>query len=194
MTKKEIKRFLELHPDKPISAAKFEYSWYLMPEASEIANTILEETIKKTEEDLMYETKIAKIDNPEELLHLMRKKLSGLNRSALRKKILEYEEGMLPLIQRKALTSMQDIFIENTLHFLLHSKVNECKWIIDNYQVFKSEYLKSMLCLVLGFRGDKSLIPMMMKETERFERYYPEESYEQAPLLAIQELAVRFYN
>ena len=45
---------------------------------------------------------------------------------------------------------MQDIFIENTLHFLLYSKVNDCDWIIDNYNVFKSEYLKSMLCLVLS--------------------------------------------
>lgn len=49
--------------------------------------------------------------------------------------------------------------------------------------------MKSMLCLVLGFRGDVSLIPMLMAETERFERDYPFNSYEQAPILAVQELA-----
>ena len=195
MTAKEIKRFLKIHPDKPFSAAKFEYSLYLSPEAEEITNTIIDNSIEKTEEeDLIYATKINQTDNPEELLQLMRKELSGLNKAALRKKILQYEDKMRLLIQRKALTNRQDIFIENTLHFLLHSKENYCNWIIDNYQEFKSEYLKSMICLVLGFRGDESMIPMMMEETERFEKCYPDESYEQAPLLAIQELAVRFYS
>ena len=44
----------------------------------------------------------------------------------------------------------------------------------------------------MGFRGDVSLIPMLMAETERFERDYPSKSYEQAPILAVQELATRF--
>ena len=32
-----------------------------------------------------------------------------------------------------------------------------------------------------------------MKETERFEKDYPDNSYEQGPLLVIQEMMVRFY-
>ena len=56
-----------------------------------------------------------------------------------------------------------------------------------------SEYLKSLLCLVIGFRGGKESIPMLMKETERFEKSYPDQSYEQGPLFAIQELMMKFY-
>ena len=38
------------------------------------------------------------------------------------------------------------------------------------------------------------MIPFLMKETERLERMYPQETYAQGPILAIQELAVRFLH
>ena len=53
----------------------------------------------------------------EELLKLMRKPLSGGNRRRLRRKILEYETVMMPLIKEKTMKNGQDIFIENTLYF-----------------------------------------------------------------------------
>ena len=51
-----------------------------------------------------------------------------------------------------------------------------------------------MLCLVIGFRGDVEMIPFLMKETKRLERMDPQEAYAQGPILAIQELAVRFLS
>lgn len=194
MTRKEIENFLSRHPDKEISAAKFEYSLYLMPEVTEISNEILDNVFKKTEEDLRYENVIKETDDPEGLLKLMRKKISWRNKERLCKRILQYEEVMCPLIQKKALTNKQDIFIENTLRFFLYSAKNYSNWILENYNNINSEYLKSLLCLVIGFKGEKDSIPMLMKETERFEKSYPNESYEQGPLLAIQELMVRFYK
>ena len=194
MTRKEIENFLSRHPDKEISAAKFEYSLYLMPEVTEISNEILDNVFKKTEEDLRYENVIKETDDPEGLLKLMRKKISWRNKERLCKRILQYEEVMCPLIQKKALTNKQDIFIENTLRFFLYSAKNYSNWILENYNNINSEYLKSLLCLVIGFKGEKDSIPMLMKETERFEKSYPNESYEQGPLLAIQELMVRSYN
>lgn len=85
--------------------------------------------------------------------------------------------SMKPLIQRRAITNLQSIFIENTLRFFLHRNENCCDWIIQQYDDMRSEYLKSMLCLVLGFRGDVAVVPFLMKEVERFERWYPDESY-----------------
>lgn len=192
MTKKEIRDFLQAHPYKEISAAKLEYSLYLMPETEQIANRYAREYLVPSDEDLEKEREILAADNAEELIRLMRKPLSGLNRSRLREKILQYEEEILPFIQRRAITNRQDIFIEHVLYFFLHSQNSYCSWILQNYDAFKSEYLKSMLCLVLGFRGDDSLIPLLMAEAERFERYYPLESFEQAPIFAVQELAIRF--
>ena len=65
---------------------------------------------------------------------------------------------------------------------------------MENYQEIRSEYMKSMLCLVLGFRGDASMIDFLIEEAERFEREYPDETYDQGPALAVQELSVRFLN
>lgn len=192
--KKEVQRFLDMHPDKEFSAAKFEYMLYLIPKAQEMANDFANKRLEKTDEDLMMEKVIAETTEPSEVLRLMRKPTSGLNRHALREKFMEYEEEMLPLIKEKCLRNKQSIFIEHALYFFLHSKINCCDWIMETYSEFHSEYLKSMLCLVFGFRGEVDTIPFLMQEAKRFEREYPDEDYDQGPVLAVQELAVRYLN
>ena len=192
MKRKEIEQFFKIHPIKEMSAAKIEYAFYLNPEMLKAANEYAEKQLEKTEEDKALETVIAEVTEPDELLKLMRKSTSGLNRSAIREKVLQKEEEMLPLIKEKCMRNGQTEFIENALYIFLHGKTNSCEWIMKEYSEIRSEYLKSMLCLVLGFRGEAEWIPFLMKEVERLEREYPYESFEQGPLLAIQELAVRF--
>jgi len=106
---------------------------------------------------------------------------------------LENEELVMPLIKEKCLTNRQDHFIENAVYFFLYCKTNVSDWITENYSHFKSECLKSMFCLILGFRCEKELIPFLISEAERFERYYPDETFDQGPVLAVQELAERFF-
>ena len=194
INKKEVHKFLDKHPDIPFSAAKFEYSLYLEPEAVEYANAISEKMLGESEEDLHSKRMIEQAETTEELLKLMRKPLSGGNRSRLRGKLLEYETVMMPCIKEKTMKNGQDIFIENTLYFFLHCEENCCDWLMKEYSNIRNEYLRSMLCLEIGFRGDVEMIPFLMKETERLERMYPQETYAQGPILAIQELAVRFLN
>lgn len=194
ISKKEVHKFLDKHPDIPFSAAKFEYSLYLEPEAVEYANAISEKMLGESGEDLRSKRMIEQAETTEELLKLMRKPLSGGNRSRLRGKLLEYETVLMPRIKEKTMKNGQDIFIENTLYFFLHCEENCCNWLMKEYSNIRNEYLKSMLCLVIGFRGDVEMIPFLMKETERLERMYPQETYAQGPILAIQELAVRFLN
>lgn len=62
-------------------------------------------------------------------------------------------------------------------------------WLMKEYSNIRNEYFRSLLCLVIGIRGDVEMIPFLMKETERLERMYPEETYAQGSILAIQELA-----
>lgn len=194
ISKKEVHKFLDKHPDIPFSAAKFEYSLYLEPEAVEYANAISEKMLDESEEDLHSKRMIEQAETTEELLKLMRKPLSGGNRSRLRGKLLEYETVMMPCIKEKTMKNGQDIFIENTLYFFLHCEENCCDWLMKEYSNIRNEYLKSMLCLVIGFRGDVEMIPFLMKETERLERMYPQETYAQGSILAIQELTVRYLN
>ena len=194
ISKKEVHKFLDKHPDIPFSAAKFEYSLYLEPEAVEHANAISEKILGESEEDLRLKRMIEQAETTEEMLKLMRKPLSGGNRSRLRGKLLEYETVLMPCIKEKTMKNGQDIFIENTLYFFLHCEENCCNWLMKEYSNIRNEYLKSMLCLVIGFRGDVEMLSFLTKETERLERMYLQETYAQGPILAIQELAVRFLN
>lgn len=195
MTKKEVKVFLDSHRDFEISAAKLEYSLFLYKDKDierEILNSLGEQTL--SEVDIKIASLISEATNGEELLRLMRKQMSGLNRYNLRQKLLANEDIVISLIKEKSLSNMQDYFIENALYFFLRCKTNVSNWFVENYEHFKSEYLKSMFCLILGFRGDKELIPFLINEAKRFERLYPDETFDQGPTLAVQELACRFLN
>ncbi|MGN1113124.1 MAG: hypothetical protein ACI4RP_07965 [Acutalibacteraceae bacterium] len=194
MTNKEIKRFLSEHRDLGYSPAKFEYSLYLYRDADSDINDLISEIIKPSEEDVKIIEAVNNTTDPQALVNLMRKKVPASSRYQLWAKLIQYEDDVLPLIKRRALTNRQDLFIENTVAFLLRCKTNCCDWIIENYESFLSEYMKSMLCLVLGVRGEKELVPFLINEAKRMERDYPEESFDQGPAIAVEELAVRFYN
>ena len=157
ISKKEVHKFLDKHPDIPFSAAKFEYSLYLEPEAVEYANAISEKILGESEEDLHSKRMIEQAETTEELLKLMRKPLSGGNRSRLRGKLLEYETVFFT-VQEK----IKSIFYKDILpvfhSFFLHCKENCCSWLMKEYANIRNEYLKSMLCLVIGFRGDVYLV------------------------------------
>lgn len=188
MIKELDKKYFEKHPLKEFSVARFEYSLYEMPEVEKLAN----KAFKPDSNDLRDEAMIEAADTPDELLKCMRKGLLGSNRRKLREKVLAHEAEMKPLIKKRAITNLQDFFIENTLYFFLHCEENCCDWIMEQYDNMHSEYLKSQLCLVLGFRGDSSAVPFLMKEVERYERWYPDKDYDQGPLLALYELRDRF--
>lgn len=188
MIKELSKEYFASHPLKEFSAARFEYSIYTMVGIEKLVSDRFTPSLKDLQDEAIIDSAV----KPEELLQCMRKSLSGSNRQRLRNKVLDNETEMKLLIKRKAITNIQDIFIENTLHFFLHCKENCCNWIIQQYDNMHSEYMKSMLCLVLGFRGDASAVPLLVKEVERFEQWYPDKSYEQGPLLALYELKDRF--
>lgn len=92
---------------------------------------------------------------------------------------------LMPWIKEKTMKNGQDIFRENTLYFFLYCEENCCNWLMKEYSNIRNEYFKSMLCLVIGFRGDVEMLSFLTKETERLERMYPQETYAQGPILAI---------
>lgn len=194
MNKKEIKKFIDTHRDLKFSAAKMEYSIYSDWETSEKVLELANQRVPETKVDMEMKTLIEQTDEPREILNLMRKELSGANRSLLRTKILKYEDALVPLIKEKCIRNKQDVFIENTLAFFMRSTNNWSDWIIETYSQFQSEYLKCMMCLVLGFRGNISMIPFLINEARRMEKEYPDETYDQGPTLAVQELVNRHKN
>lgn len=192
MRKSELKLFLKAHPIESISAARLEYSMLTDHEFDKkVEKSLSSHDMDNEAEQIKSNIEAASAD---ELVNLMRKPLMGKGRSILMSRLLENEAAVMPLIKKRALTTMQDDFIECCVRFMNMCEENPCIWITENYNKFKSEYLKSMLCLVLGFRGDEAMLPFLMSETDRFGKFYPNESFEQGPLLSISELAYRLYG
>lgn len=194
MNKKEVKAFIDTHRDIEYSAAKLIYTLFVEENWEEMAEEIIGSIKKSTEDDLQMKNQILAADDPAALVNLMRKPMSFENSNHLREKLLDSQEQVYPLIQQKALRNGQDTFIENTIYFLLRCYEEPCDWIMENYSRFASEYLKGLLCLVLGCRGEAELIPFLIAEAERLERMYPKESYDQGAVIGVQELAYRFLN
>ena len=190
INKKQIKEFLEKHRDMDISPAKMEYTLYLVPQIEEYAAEIAPK--KETLEEMLFRSEIEATEEPEKLVSLMRKYQCRKNTVLLREKLLAKEDSVFQLIQEKCITNMQDIFIENALRFFLYCEQNPTCWFLENYGAFRSGYLKSMFCLIVGFRGEVDSVPFLISEAERFERMYPKESYDQGPMLAVSELLKRF--
>lgn len=192
MDLREVSEFLQRHPEKPVSPAKLEYTFYMFPEGEQNALEKIAETAQRDENEMKTKEEIESTEDPSELLRMMRRQYSRFNMAALRRHVLKHEKEMYPLIQKRCITNGMDIFTENALNFFLNCEENPAEWIYAEYPNFRNEYLKSMFCLVLGARGTVEMIPFLMKETERFEKLYYDESFEQGPILAIQKLSLEY--
>ena len=189
MTRKELQKFYDEYPLLDFSAARLEYSFYYHPEVLDIAMETFQYV--PSDVDVIMEAQIAAANDAQQLYSLMRKQLSGDNKRRLRAKLVEHEKDLLPLVQKRCMTSTQDEFIENSLHFFLHARTDYTDWIVQHYRDMRSEYLKSMLCLVPGLRGAEACLPFLMEETKRLREEYPQETWFQGPLLGVHDIGIR---
>ena len=181
--KNEVMKFLKEHRDLEISAAKLLYFKFLRPEMEAETLKALN-AVNSSEEDVRAEQEIRLAEGPA-LIPYMRKRLSGINLQLLRGKMMENQAEIAEEIKCKLLTNKQDYFIENAIYFLLYCEDNPGEWISLHYDELESEYAKSMLCLVLGLRENPDKIPFLISEAKRFEKYYPNEGFDQGPAIAV---------
>ena len=132
--------------------------------------------------------------DPKVIFQLLRKGLDGLNRTVLIDKALEFEDEVIPLIIDKLVRSDHDTFIDNAIRLLAKSKKDYTPFLLERYAEFRSPYVRSILCLILGFRGKEDTVPWMMERFFEMKKRYPDETYDQGPLLALHELNARFYS
>ncbi|WP_144674764.1 hypothetical protein [Desulfitobacterium sp. LBE] len=62
------------------------------------------------------------------------------------------------------------------------------------FDEIRSPYASSLVCIALGFIADEDAIPVLMKKYNEFKSLYPQENYEQGPLLGLIKLNERFYT
>ncbi len=190
---KSAKDFVEFYGLDPLSAVGMECLHYKVPELQNAVNKKSMEIFVQSEEEKTVSQNIEEAKTKDEFFKLMRKPMVGCNRTELRKKLIENEGKLLEFFKEKALRNTQDIFIENALYFFLHAKTDCCDWILSEYENIRSEYMKSMLCLVLGVRGEITVMPFLQEEAMRFMTSVDESegSLEQGPLYGMHELIGR---
>lgn len=122
-----------------------------------------------------------------ETVKYIRRGISIFNYPMLTQKILTMQEEVMPLLLRRYLTSSLDSVIESVMFVLLNDNADSqyVDQLIADYPQIRNPYAQSMACVVFGARQREELLPLLLREYERLEREYPEESYCQGPLVAI---------
>lgn len=191
-------KFFRDNPYLENSVQRFIYSMLLYEGIENAANEILMKHVGLSDDRLEQVTRekeqIQSEQNPEEVFQLLRKKIDGVNRVNLINKALEFEEVLLPMMMEKLIRSNHDIFIENSVRFLARSKTDYSPLLREKYAEIRSPYVKSLICLILGFKGAEDTIPWMLDRFFEVKKLYPGETYDQGPLLALHELNCRFYK
>lgn len=193
------KDYFHRHPVKEHSAAKLMYSTLLMPKIVSKMDSLMAELRKQAARsgvalpsDAHERAQVAQEEDTGRLLRMFRRPLPLEVSGVLIEKLLKREAEALPEIQRAILKTFSEGTIENCVRFMARCEANCSAWILQNHSDVREPYARSMLCLVLGFRADAEAIPFLMQQVERFESQFPEQSLEQAPLLALCEMRARF--
>ena len=192
------KDYFNRHPVKEFSAARFEYSILLNPKVFGGAEDAVMPKLygSLVEKGLAPDTssqkqQIEQEEDTQKLLRMFRMELPPDVSTPLVQKLICREDEVLPEIQRIILKTFKDHTIENCVHFFTWCKTNCSDWIVQNLAHVREPYAQSMLCLVLGFRADTDAIPFLMEQVERFEKRFPEETFDQGPLMALYEIQAR---
>lgn len=129
--------------------------------------------------------KISRLETGEEVVKFIRSGYDVVNRELLCKKVLTMQAEVMPPLLRRFKTSFQDSVTETAVYILGHADQEYVDQLIEMYSEIRSPYAQSMACVSLGVQEREDVLPLMLREYERFKREYPDESYCQGPLLAI---------
>lgn len=128
---------------------------------------------------------VEKLDSGEAVVAYMRKEHDNLADPMFCKKALTLEAEAAPLIVKRYKTTAQDRFVELAFRILAKSDKKYTRQLFEEYREIRGPYAQAMACLLFGEQEMEEAIPLLMKEYERFKKEYPDESLNQAPLLAL---------
>ena len=183
------KKFFLDNPVKEFSAAQFVYTQLLMPALLDIASDFARSYNKRAEQErerLQYE------NNPDILIKMLRGRCDKINMYLLHERVLANEMDVIPRVLEMFKTSINDALIENTVKILARTKNNYSKDILEMFHDIASPYALSLICITIGFIADEDVIPVLMDKFEYFKKHYPDNTYEQGPLLGLFQIDQRF--
>lgn len=183
--------FFRENPVKEISAARLMYSCLLNPQVEEIAAKttkpfIPEQRWQKEEEKINQETTL------EGLLKIIEESPDPVNHALLKKKILNFSNLAVLKIVEKLKDNQDDVFVELGVRIIHESKIDCSTQLLGILDSIKHPHTLSLVCLLLGLIGPREAIQPVWNYYHFLRDNYPEETYEQGPLLALYEFKERF--
>lgn len=184
------KNFFQENPLKPLSSALLVHTTMNAEIDEALTQLAYEhgysriEPSRMTKIDEERET-ISRIGSAEALVKFMRGEFDIFNRRLVCHKAAQLLDDVAPLILRRYYTSVQDEFIETAIQILACGDIQYAEQLKENYANIRDAYAQSVACILFGERGFQEQTPLLLAEYRRFQREYPEEKFEQGPLLAL---------
>lgn len=188
--KRLTERFFRENPLEPMTTAiigHFMVTTFLNGELEKKISRLADQGIdddrrRKIERE---RTLIEQTDDPAALVEIARKGSDLFNRQMLCQKIVERQEETMPLLLRRYRTCVLEPFIDTSLIVFAMAEDRYASELLAMYDRIRSPYAKACACLIFGMKNMEDTIPLLLTEYERFKEEYPEEDYDQHPLLAI---------
>ncbi len=149
----------------------------------DVAAEVFDET--RRDEISQDRQRIEQTDDPAELVEIMRSRHDIMNRGLLCSKILALHEQTMPLVLKRYRTCALDEFIDTAAEVFATGDKKYVQMLRKMYRDIRCPFAQASACLVFGMQGMEEEIPFLLSEYERFQREYPDESFDQHPLLAL---------
>ena len=183
--KEYLEDYLKQHPVKIRAAAYISYYVNCSPKMLSMMEDYKTNHTHNDDEQRALEEEIVKTEDQDQLMRYMRKPMDAINKDFLRDLILEREDEMMPLVQKRYMSSHQDVFIENAFALFVRSEKDYLPWIKENYNKIADPYAKHLLCLLMGIKGADEEVDFLLEEVDNFYHDTSKESLEQGPIVAL---------
>lgn len=182
-------RFFNENLDKGVNPQYLFYMQIENPELINISESIVRGLLKHTEVEAK---RIQQENNIDELLRMLQGDCNVVNYEILHKKVLVFEDEIIPKIIKILINTDNDAFIEHASSIFTKCKRNYTNELIDILDDIKNLYAVSLICITLGFIGDEKIIPILYKKYLDLKDIAKNETYEQGALLGLKKLKERF--
>ncbi len=183
-------RFFRENPLKELSAANLIY-FSITTRTNDkleqmISDLVTPELEASRKEKIQQERqRIEQTDDPSALVEIMRKGHDIFNQRLLCDKIIALHEQTMPLVLRRYRTCALNGFIDSATITLALGEKKYTQMLREMYRDIRYPYARACACLVFGIQGMEDEIPFLLNEYRYFKQAYPEESFDQHPLLAL---------
>ena len=182
--------FFKKNPLKKVSAAviaDFSLTTEFNDELqAEMERIVLEQTGEERRARLEQDRAVIEaLDSGEAIVKYMRQEHDMLANPMFCKKVLTMESEAAPLIVKRFMTSGQDGFIELAFRVLAKADKKYAEQLFSDYKNIRNPYAQAVACLLFAEHEMDDAPPLLMEEYRRFQQDYPDESFDQFPLLGL---------